>query len=456
MTFSKPRKIKQAREKRWEVVVSLRGRRVRRYFLTEKKAQGQIGEWRRSVGLGMFAVDFPGLSGELGFAQEGGQSTQALRWQTAREAYRVDCVKRELRGATIKEANSTIRRAGEFLGNPSIKSVTREDVVRYITTKGKTEKSRKSIRSCVCAFLNWCGKRKFCERGKFLRLEWDRIIKDKERPVYLSVEEVRNLFEFAVVMKPGCNQSSAEINVKKSLQFRAALGCAVFLGLRPGVDVPGVSRYGELPLLQRKHFQLQERVLVVPSRVSKTRVERRIYDVPANLLEAVGVAGYQAEDFILPGNYEWFQKRLYKIRKEVEGAGLPQVTWCQKILRHTFGTYAVHRGNSRWAIEAGRWQDPKVMETHYVNNAEPEQAAAFWALEFAELPERWMSTRVKKELGQVKRGFALREQAEIRKPITEYLSEKAFAELAGLVGKTGFSQSKVLELAIGDLARSYE
>lgn len=451
MNFSKPRKIKQNRPKPWLVVISHQQKRVSKYFSSESNALVMVRKWQNSLTLGRFILDYSKIAQTLGLSEER-KTTDNVRWMSVLEAYLVTLPDINLRAATIKDYEGSIERCGRWLNNPPMNQVKKKDLVNYIEAKGKTKTSRKSLRGTLTAFGNWAADKGYCKREIFDRLKLREIKEDRERASYLTVEEVQRLFEFLVVQNPG-SAKQLTVNVKKSLQLRAGVGCAIFLGIRPGDEMTGFARYGELPLLKRKDFNLQDRLLVVPSRISKTRVERRIYDVPANLLEAIGTAGYREHDYILPGGYGWLRQCLGKARKRIVDAGYPEINWGQKIMRHTFGTNAVHRGNHRWAIEAGGWQDTTVMEKHYVNNVEPEDAAEFWAMQIAGLPKRWLDAATRKKLKEVMRGFVLRDQAERRLPLTEYLSEGSIKYMDEVVQATGLSRSRIIEQAITSLQK---
>ena len=273
-----------------------------------------------------------------------------------------------------------LRGCREFLGNPILADLSREAVVQYITRTGKTEYSRASLRGAVVAFLSWCGEHGYTERAKFHGLKWPKIRKDKERPPYLSIEEVRRLFRFAVVYVPGGNGCRLQVDEEKSLRFKAALACALFLGVRPGTQAEGGGRYGELPMLQFDFFNLEEKTAVLPARITKTREERVISEIPENVLQLFRACKFKAGEYVLPFGYQRYRSAVRRVRKDIEKAGFPSVTWCQKIFRHTFATYGYWRG-LEWVIEAGGWQDPRLLTKHYRGGCRKEESLEFFKID---------------------------------------------------------------------------
>jgi integrase len=375
MKISEP-VAKSNRKAKWQLSIWLNGRQVRRFFQTREEAREGRNRMLDSHNRGRLAEHFPEIARKLHYTPP---PTDTLRWDVLEQIYLEDCGKRQHRQATIDGARGTLRRCREYLRNPFVADLTRNQIIMYITQTGGTEKSRASLRGQIVSFLSWCGEMGYCERAKFHGLKWPVIRSDIERPLYLSVEEISRLFQFTKVYLPAGNGCALKIDKKKTIRFKAALACAIFLGIRPGSQAKGGGRYGELPMLKFDDFNLERNLLVIPAKISKTRSERIITDLPSNVRALVEAGNYQAGDYIMPFGYERFRANIKRIRKDVEEAGFPPLTWCQKIFRHTFGTYGYWRG-LEWVIEAGGWQDPRMLTKYYRGGCEKEVSQEAYSL----------------------------------------------------------------------------
>jgi integrase len=359
------------RPAKWRVDVTFKGRRKKVYLKSRKDGRDYRSNLQDAFEKGRLTIDFPTISKALRYRDCGSND---VLWCEAEELFLDDGRKRNLRPASLDGIEGHLRRARERIGNQCLGDLEREHITDYICEIGGTEKSRAAIRGALVAFLSWSGDQGFCKRGKFKGLKWPKIRHDQSRPMFLSVEEVERLFAQANVYLPGGNGAHGRIDRKKTVRFRAALACALYLGIRPGSVVKGQARYGELPCLKGQDLRLEEATVVVPESISKTRRERRVSEVPKNVLSLLEAAKYRPNEYVLPFGFERY---IYHLNRTRQAASVDR--WCQKILRHTFATYGFWKG-LEWVIEAGGWQDPRMLTKHYQGGCTRAESDAFYDL----------------------------------------------------------------------------
>lgn len=333
------------------VSITWEGKRIKRSYPSKAKSEAAAQEFRYHLQMGDFADVYPDVSERLGITT----APDRLPWSKAVESWAAHCSDINNRPAGVRDINHC-RLAGRRLGDPCMGAVTAGQMSDYITSNYTNEKSRRTIRSALVMFLNWSNRRGLLSEaidGK--DMSWVARKVDKKPICFLTVDGARALIDNCIAY----NQR-LQLDESRTMKYRLALGCAMFLGVRPGAWVQGAERYGELQSLRWSDWDSSMLTLTIRAEIAKNRNERVIGNLPDNILQAFAAAEgvYRRDEYICPGNYANWRRKL---AKWAEGAG---VKLGHDILRHTFGTYGFWR-SLEWALDTGGWDNPATMFTNY-------------------------------------------------------------------------------------------
>lgn len=323
---------------------------------------------RYCIRAGDFADVYPDIAEKLGITT----APDKMIWSKAVDIWEDYCLNIiNNRPAGVRDINHC-KLAGVRLGDPLMLDVTAKQMSEYITTHYSNEKSRRTIRSALVMFFTWCEKQKLLREpinGK--AMAWEVRKSDKKPIAFLSVEQARALVDNCIAY----NQRQ-KLDPIRTQKYRLALGCAMFLGVRPGSWVKKIPRYGELQNLRWSDWNPKLKTLTIRAKHAKNRIERIMSSLPDNMLTALRDADgiYEADEYICPGNYtNWQNKR----KKWATDAG---VVLAHDVLRHTFGTYGYWR-SLEWALDTGGWDTPAIFFSNYRSKkANAEMADEFFSI----------------------------------------------------------------------------
>lgn len=248
------------------------------------------------------------------------------------------------RPVTISSRKTKCNHFVRYLDDPCLSEVTRQIFKDYILT-ANSETTRKTLRSEVGGFLNWCHENDLTS-NHFYKVKWDAKFVDEELIGILTPQETEELL----------SNTRPEYKVATALSF--------FAGIRPY----------ELARLKWELFYPQKNLIIIEGKSAKTRKNRKLTDLPANLWDWIGKYKKHAMGEIGPINrYRVFAKNR---KKAIIKSG---IIYPHDGARHSFGTYGYFHGGKSWAMRCMGHNNEKVYNKHYLNTGiGPEESQEFF------------------------------------------------------------------------------
>ena len=298
--------------------------------------------------------------------------------------YLADMEARKLRHLTINTARIRLTRfTSDYSDRPAC-TITAEDCRQWLAVRGGEARNRNNLRATIRAAFSFAVKRGIMTRNPMDGVE--PVALERNRPEHWPAEQVEALLRAAQAFAPG---------------MVPVLAVMAFAGLRPY----------EAQRLDWSRVNLRAGCITILGKTSKTRTDRLIEPIPANL--AAWLAPYQQTRGPLAppeGTLTRWRVRLAAVAvlgiKEVrrrlalqdgktgteirdEGLAWSDIIreakeagplWPVDILRHTFATFhlAAHGDIGRLAELMGN--SPAIIRVHYRGLATQKEAEAYWSI----------------------------------------------------------------------------
>ena len=250
------------------------------------------------------------------------------------------------RPITITSRRTKCNHFVRWMKDARLSKVTRQIFKEYILL-GNTETTRKTTRSEVGGFLNWCHESDLT-KTHFYKVKWESKFEDEELIGILTPEE------------------TAELLSKTMDRYKVATALSLFAGIRPY----------ELDRLKWELFYPEKNLIIIEGKSSKTRKNRKLTDLPPNLWDWIGKYKKHCLGKIGPLNrYRVFAKNR---KKAIVSSG---IIYPHDGARHSFGTYGYFYGGKSWAMRCMGHSNEKVFNKHYLNTGVgPEEANDFFKI----------------------------------------------------------------------------
>jgi integrase len=340
----------------------LNGKRVRKFFTTEKLAETyleQIETKAKNLGTRALMID-PALhvmavecSDYL--APYGKTIAEATAFYCRHlEQVAQSCTVRELsemflqhkrddgrRNAYLRNLRAKLRIFSQTFGQRVIATLTVSECDDWLRSQPVSGSSRNSYRRVLTTFFNYAMARNVCADNPMLKTEKARVI-DKPVEVF-TPQQMQRLLDSA----------DAEIV--------AALAIGAFAGLRRA----------EISRLDWSEVQLERGFIEVTASKSKT-ARRRLVTIQPTLKTWLEITTYR-KGAVLPEDYE---KKLKATRERAEIA-----SWPANGLRHSFASYhlAKFQDAPALALQLGH-TTTAMLFSHYREVVTPEAAEAYWQI----------------------------------------------------------------------------
>ena len=176
---------------------------------------------------------------------------------------------------------------------------------------------------------------------------------DVETPI-LTIDETRQLLAAAAEAAP---------------YFIPYIALSLFAGIRPDLT------NGELIKMEWSMIRMDEKMVIIPAKVSKTRAQRIVH-MEQNLVDWLRyyLTKYgKAEGQIIP--LKGRVNRMRTLRKAAE------IEWKQDVARHSFGSYFMsHFENLSRCMENMGHQGSTMLFKHYKTAVPKTEAAQYWQI----------------------------------------------------------------------------
>lgn len=176
---------------------------------------------------------------------------------------------------------------------------------------------------------------------------------DVETPI-LTIDDTKRLLSTAAKQNP---------------EYLPYLALSLFGGIRPDLT------YGELIKMDWSMIRMDEKLVIIPAKISKTRAQRIVHmeDNLVQWLRYYLAKHGKAEGVIVPST-----GLIGRMRALREAAG---IEWKQDIARHSFGSYFMsHFENLTRCIENMGHQGSTMLFKHYKTAVPKAVAAKYWKI----------------------------------------------------------------------------
>ncbi len=301
----------------WCVELYLGGKRKRKYLSTREKAYAYKKE-----------IEKPFLQGT-----DEKSAPEQIRVSTVFNLH-IDKLRR--RGARPITIESRERKCLTFIKrmeDPRLSEVSRQDFKDYILENGQTEKTRLSIRSEVGAFLNWAFEHDYTTTN-YYKVTWESNLEDEKLVGILTPQEAKDLMD---AIPDG---------------YKVAMALCLFAGIRPY----------EVPRIRWDNIYTDKKLIIIEGKQAKTRRNRKLAELPDNLMKWIEVWKPKAMGKVGPINtYRVFAKKRKQACRE---AG---ILYPHDGARHSFGTYGYFVGGKAWAMRCMGHNDQSTYDQYYLN-----------------------------------------------------------------------------------------
>ncbi len=308
------------------VRIKLEGQKpISKFFNTQLEREDWITDWKDELNDGVFEVTSKENKTNL--------ATRTLHW--AIDQYLKDGERKGWRNDTLRTREQRLNRMGQFLGDVGMKSITRQEVIKFIEEAG-TNTLRQTWCNDVVCFFNWCGNedqgRKWVPPYHFSKLKWSRLKEDETTVGILYPDEVEDLL--------------GDILEK----YRAGFALAFFAGIRP---------MGELDRLRWDDINFRRERIIIEGKAAKTRKRRVLSDLPANLW--AWLEKYKKGKGPVIHSYPGFHQARRRACKRLE------IKYPPDGARHSFASYGYWRGEEWCRRTMGHTQTSDVFHRVYVD-----------------------------------------------------------------------------------------
>lgn len=357
----KLRKIQKRGKTKWQVQWFEGGKRLRRFFDTEKDGQAFASRHRRErSSLGdawamvpdrersdmMAALDRAklgdySLMSACEFFERNRSKSSTIRKQISDALGEYVVAKRaqNLKAFSLGLSEASLQKFSEAHIGRTVESVSQADLEAYLAKRGGSPKSRKNWIGELSAFFDWCNGRGYCMENPCQRIP--RPIITRDTPEILTPKQASDLLKATREHDP---------------TLLPIVALCLFAGLRTG----------EARLMTWDSVNLKSGHVTVSEAIAKTR-RRRIVPISKNLKAWLRLGGD-----LKPGRVD---DRVTAVRKM---AGIQH--WPRNVMRHSFCSYhlAMHGSAAKTALAAGHSET--MLFTHYRELVTPESASAFFAI----------------------------------------------------------------------------
>lgn len=314
---------------------------------------------------------------------EGGDRTVAAVISELLDSKRARYEAKALDQRTYDDFNSRGKRITEAFGDRLIKSVTHEDLARWLKalrSEGHPDKKRPLSQRSVLNYRNILAEvfrhahaKRYCSENPMERFT-------REDYKALGGEVAERKLEGISILTVGEAKALLDTALAENREMLASVVLRLFCGIR-------TAEVCKLDWKEIHWADAQPRVFIPPSKAKKRRV--RDVEIPANALAWLKHCTPPASGLIVPGNgkVKGYCKRFARLARQ---AGLGTVTeagewesrWENNATRHSFGSYhcALHGDSMRTAREMGHKPNDDTLFTYYRAHVTKESAEAYFGL----------------------------------------------------------------------------
>lgn len=312
---------------------------------------GEREQWRRLVRAG----EAVGLSpGEMvGVAEKAVRAWVAPKKRTlaeAVEAFLDDTEGRNLRPKTSAQYRQVLGRLAREHVGLRLDEVTGEGLAAWVCRLYSAEASRATTRTRLVAWARWCAAppRGWVALSLAEGIRWQKARQDERRIEFLTGQQVAALLAAATP------------------EIRPGLVLMAFAGVRPY----------EAARLTWEEVNWSARSILIPGAVAKTRVSRRLHQLPDNLWAWLALTPAEERTGPLISLAVCAAREHLLAARKVAGIA----RWPQDGLRHSFGTHGWWRG-AEWVVATmGHVSGFTVLARHYRGCVGPEEARAYFEI----------------------------------------------------------------------------
>lgn len=299
----------------WLVEINI-GKRKRKYFKTRTEAYDYKKEFLR-----------PMLEG----TDEHAHPSDILL-STALIKHIKNLKNRGAREETITSRQTKCVHFVNHMDDSRLSKVTRQNFKEYILTKNK-ETTRKTTRSEVGGFLNWCHEAEMTSTH-FYKVKWEYKLEDEKLVECIDPNEAEQLMH---AMPDG---------------YKVAMAMCLFAGIRPY----------EVPRIKWDYVYPDKNLIIIEGKSAKTRKIRKLTDIPDNLWAWIKKYKKHSMGDIGPINrYRMLAKHRARACMRLG------IIYPHDGARHSFGSYGYWYGGKSWAMRLMGHENEKVFNRHYLD-----------------------------------------------------------------------------------------
>lgn len=256
------------------------------------------------------------------------------------------------RPATKKQHQKYLREFENGREKRIINSISRDEVKAHILARFEKDSSRRFVKVSLVYFFRWCQVKKWCSN-------WD-------APIKWELEKTdEKLIEIIDVGKV------SEIFRKAPHTLIPALALMFFAGIRPSE----ISDRRKTELLNWENINFEEKIILIPGSVAKTRRTRLLTDLPDNLWKWLELTPEKERI----GKVSKAQTTFLRQRKSVFlEAGFDKVP--DDAARHSFASYGFHFIGVEKTIDILGHTSPQMFFRHYKGAANAKKSKEFFSI----------------------------------------------------------------------------
>lgn len=274
------------------------------------------------------------------------KETVAIGFKEAFDKYVEFLHKKNARAETI---TGYIRQLTRFdkRESPDLSKYSTEDANNYLARIKSPTHAQRALRP----FFKFCQENKWVNDNPFAEAIVKKVLKEKELPSVLSVANCKLIFK-------NCPQI-----------WLPTLALMAFAGIRP----QELLSNGSKTVLKVENIDFEHKKVVIPAPVAKTRRERHLNDLPANLWQwLTPLKTMPKGSNVAPASYDAY--------KGVKMRHIP-IKLEKDVLRHSFGSYGYHYLGAEQTIEImGHERSFSMLADHYKGLADKKRAIEYFSI----------------------------------------------------------------------------
>lgn len=275
------------------------------------------------------------------------KTAKGCEWEKASELYLHLCQKRNLRNSTQNGYENKLDIFARRMNVQNVADVTIDMAKYYLTNYPSTSHNLKALRP----FFTYCIECGWIHTNPFEDIKTPKKLGEKKLASVLLPSEIRNMFD------------------KVPANWLPTFALMTFAGVRPMEILFNPQEPKEV--LKISDINFEHKTIRIRPEVAKTRTERVLTHLPANLWMWVqSLKNRDKNENVAVGSYDV----CHNIRTKL---GVNETD----ILRHCFGSYGYHYLGAELTIEImGHVGGFKTFAKHYKGLSNPKSAKEFFAI----------------------------------------------------------------------------